>query len=63
MIPSRNGSTVGTAIGLAVFVVAIVGSVFLDWTWENPEGKLLPLLLGVGAATVAVLVAVRLLRS
>lgn len=59
----RGDSSIGTVVGLLVFLVAIGGTVFLDWTWENPDGDLLPLVLGVGAAAVAVLVVIHNRRS
>ena len=59
MIPSRNDSTIGTVIGVFVFAIAIIGTMFFDWSWENPEGYVLPLAIGFGAAIFAVIIAFR----
>lgn len=63
MASYRDNSTLGTILGIIICGIAIFGTTFLGWTWENPEGKLLPLLFGVGAATVAVFVAYRKLTT
>lgn len=63
MIPRRDGTTIGTVIGVVVMAVAIVGTQFFDWTWANPDGDLLPLAVGVGAAVVAVVLVVWQRRS
>jgi biopolymer transport protein ExbB/TolQ len=48
----RNSSSVGTALGILVAVVAVVGSQFLGWEWGG--GQLLPTVIGVAVAVVAV---------
>lgn len=63
MLPRRDDSTIGTVIGVIVVAIAIVGSTFYGWTWENPEGKLLPLVIGGVAAAAAVIVVVRKIRG
>lgn len=62
MASHRDSSTIGTVVGIIIMIVAIAGSVFLDWTWSNPEEQLLPLILGVVAAVVGVLVITHNLR-
>ncbi|QRV17194.1 multidrug transporter [Haloterrigena salifodinae] len=47
----RSSSSIGTAIGLAAVLVAIVGTQFLGWEWGS--GQLVPTLIGVVAAVVA----------
>ncbi|WP_126664187.1 multidrug transporter [Haloterrigena salifodinae] len=47
----RSSSSIGTATGLAVALVAIVGTQFLGWEWGS--GQLVPTLIGVVAAVVA----------
>lgn len=63
MASYRDNLTLGTVIGVLICGIAIFGTTFLDWTWENPEGKLLPILLGVSAATVAVFIMYRNLTT
>lgn len=63
MIRRRDGTKIGTAIGFAVMVVAIVGTQFFDWTWANPEGDPLPLAIGGLAAAIAVVLVVWHRRS
>lgn len=48
----RTNSTVGTALGLLVALVAVVGSQFLGWEWGG--GQLLPTMIGVAVAGLAV---------
>jgi uncharacterized membrane protein YgaE (UPF0421/DUF939 family) len=50
----RNSSPLVTAIGVAVALVAIVGTQFLGWEWGS--GRLVPTILGVVAAVIAVFV-------
>lgn len=51
-------SSLGTVVGIAVVIVAIVGSVFFGWSWDNPT-SFIPILIGAGAAVVAVWVLFR----
>ncbi|GAB3667161.1 multidrug transporter [Halopiger thermotolerans] len=53
---NRSGSPLVTAIGLAVAIVAIVGTQFLGWEWG--DGRLVPTVIGVVAAAIAVAVVV-----
>lgn len=46
----RNSSSVGTALGILVALVAVVGSQFLGWEWGG--GQLLPTVIGVAVAAV-----------
>jgi hypothetical protein len=62
MLPGR-GTTIGTVVGGVFFTIAIIGTVFFDWTWANTEGKLLPLVIGGIAAVVAVLVIIMRVRK
>ncbi|MDF9747211.1 multidrug transporter [Natrinema salsiterrestre] len=50
----RNSSPLVTAIGVTVALVAIVGTQFLGWEWGS--GQLVPTIIGVVAAVVAVFV-------
>lgn len=63
MLSKRDNSAISTVIGLVFVGVAIVGTTVLDWTWSNPDGKLLPLLIGVGAAVVGAIVIGRKVRN
>lgn len=47
-------STWGAILGLLVAVVAVVGTQFLGWEWGS--GQLLPTIIGVAAAGVALFV-------
>lgn len=53
-------SSLGTAIGLLVALVAIVGTQFLGWEWGS--GQLVPTIIGVVAAAVAILLVAATLR-
>ncbi|MCU4974517.1 multidrug transporter [Halobacteria archaeon AArc-m2/3/4] len=46
-----------TAFGVLIALVAIVGTQFLGWEWGS--GQLVPTLIGILVAAVAVVVAVR----
>lgn len=59
MIPHRGNSSVEAVVGIVVVAVAVVGTAFFDWTWANPDGKLLPMAIGVVAAVAAAAVMVR----
>ncbi|ELZ21505.1 drug resistance transporter, Bcr/CflA subfamily protein [Haloterrigena salina JCM 13891] len=50
----RTSSSIGTAIGLAAVLVAIVGTQFLGWEWGG--GQLVPTVIGVVAAAIAIVV-------
>ncbi len=50
----RNSSPIVTGIGVAVALVAIVGTQVLGWDWGS--GRLVPTLIGVVAAGIAVAV-------
>ena len=52
----RDSSPVVTAIGIAVALVAIVGTQFLGWEWGG--GQLVPTMIGVAVAAIAVVVVV-----
>ncbi|WP_247729731.1 multidrug transporter [Halovivax limisalsi] len=47
----RNSSTIGTVIGLLVAIVAIVGTQMFDWEWGSDQ--LVPTVIGVLAAAIA----------
>lgn len=57
----RGNSTLGTVLGVLVMIVAIVGNVFLDWTWNDPD--MLPLIIGVVAAVGGGLVVIQRIQS
>lgn len=46
-------SSLGSALGLLIAVVAIVGTQVFGWEWGS--GLLLPTMIGVGAAGIAIL--------
>ena len=50
-----------TALGLLVALVAIVGTQFLDWEWGS--GQLVPTIIGVVVAGIAVLLVARRVRQ
>ncbi|TMT80329.1 multidrug transporter [Haloterrigena sp. H1] len=50
----RTASPVITAIGIAVALIAIVGTQYFGWEWGS--GQLVPTILGVAAAVIAVFV-------
>ncbi|MFB1066151.1 multidrug transporter [Natrinema sp. CBA1119] len=50
----RNSSPLVTAIGAAVALVAIVGTQVLGWEWGS--GQLVPTIIGVVVAVIAVFV-------
>lgn len=54
---SSKQSSVVTAIGLIVAVVAIVGTQVLGWEWGS--GQLVPTLIGAAVAGVAVVLVAR----
>lgn len=56
MVLERDTSSIGSIIGVIVVVVAIGGSVFLDWEWSASFSQPVPAAIGVIAAVVAVLV-------
>lgn len=57
----RNQSPIVVAVGVLVAAVAIVGTQFLGWEWG--DGQLIPTVIGVAVAGIAVIVvATRLLQ-
>lgn len=54
---SRNSrqSSLRTAVGVLVALVAIVGMQFLGWEWGS--GQLVPTVIGVAVAVIAVAIA------
>lgn len=48
----RDSSPLGAAIGVAIALVAIVGTQFLGW--ERGSGQLVPTIIGVVVAVIAV---------
>jgi hypothetical protein len=61
-ILGRDTSSLGTVVGATVFVVAVIGGVFLDWFWNDPE-LAIPVLIGAGAAVAAVWFTLQSLRG
>lgn len=53
----RSESSLGTVVGGAVALVAVVGTQALGWEWGS--GQLIPTLIGAVVAVVAVGLAVR----
>ncbi|MFC7215754.1 multidrug transporter [Saliphagus sp. GCM10025334] len=53
----RDQSSLVSVLGLLVAVVAIVGTQVLGWEWG--AGQLVPTIIGVVVAAIAVLVAAR----
>jgi len=51
MLPKRDTSTIGTIIGLIVFVIAIGGSVLFGWEWGAPNQ---PVATAVGGIAVII---------
>lgn len=61
-ILQRDTSSLGTVVGIAVVLVAIVGRVAFGWTWSDPE-SFVPVLIGVVAAAVALWFFIGQMRS
>jgi len=59
----QGSSTIGTVLGVLVMLIAIIGTVFLDWTWSNPDGQVLPLIIGGVAAVTGGLVMIQRIRN
>lgn len=58
MVPKLTAqSSVGTAIGVAVAAVAIVGTQVFGWEWG--AGQLVPTIIGAVVAAVAVVLVVQ----
>lgn len=55
-------SPLGTVVGIVVVVVAIIGSVFFGWSWNNPDSFVV-ILIGAGAAVAAGWVTLQKLRG
>ncbi|MFC4408180.1 multidrug transporter [Haloarchaeobius iranensis] len=53
----RSRSVSGTALGVLVAVVAIVGTQFLGWEWGS--GQTVPTVIGVAVAVFAVALVAR----
>lgn len=53
-------STLATAVGLLVAIVAIVGTQYFGWEWGS--GQLVPTIIGVLAAATAIYLVVTRLR-
>lgn len=51
---NRPDSPLVKALAVTVCAIAVIGTTVFDWTWSNPEGNLLPLGIGVAAATLGV---------
>ncbi|WP_247003158.1 multidrug transporter [Halosolutus gelatinilyticus] len=51
----RNSSSIVTAIGVAVALVAVVGTQVFGWEWGS--GQLVPTIIGAVVAAIAVIVA------
>ena len=47
----RDTSTVGTVIGIAVCVIAVLGGQFLGWEWGS--GQPIPFIIGIVAVVLA----------
>lgn len=62
-LSKRDGSSIGTVVGLAFVAVALAGSQFLDWSWPASLSQPVPLVIGVIAAAVAVFIAYRKYRE
>ncbi len=52
----QDQSSVITAFGILITIVAIVGTQFLGWEWG--DGRLIPTIIGVVIAGIAVIVVV-----
>ena len=50
----RNQSPLIAALGLLVAIVAIIGTQFMDWEWG--DGQLIPTIIGVVVAGIAIIV-------
>lgn len=50
-------STLGTVVGLLVAIVAVVGTQFFGWEWGSEQ--LIPTIIGIIVAAIAVLLVVR----
>ncbi|OYR56685.1 multidrug transporter [Halorubrum halodurans] len=58
MVSGFHGrSPVATVLGVLVAIVAVVGTRFLGWEWGS--GRLVPTVVGVAAAGIAVVVVAR----
>ena len=57
MFQYQDQSSVVTAFGLLVAIVAIVGTQFFGWEWGS--GQLIPTIIGVVVAGIAVVIVAR----
>ena len=62
-LSKRDDSMLGTLVGLAFVVIAILGSQFLDWEWAASLNQPVPLAIGVIAAATALFIAFRKFRD
>jgi len=53
----QDQSSVVTTIGLLVVIIAIVGTQFFGWEWGS--GELIPTIIGVVVAGIAVVIVAR----
>jgi len=53
----RNQSPLLTGVGISAAAVALVGTQLLGWEWG--DGRLVPTLIGVAAAAIAVTVVIQ----
>ena len=53
----RDQSSIVTAFGLMVAIVAIIGTQVFGWEWG--DGQLIPTIIGITVVAIAVLVVVR----
>lgn len=58
----RDTSTIGTIVGVAVFVIAWLGSTFLGWEW-GASGQPIVFVVGGLAAIAAVWVTLQKVRA
>lgn len=52
-----SDSDLGTVVGIAVFVLAVLGTEFLNWEWGASTNQPLPFAIGAIAAIIALYIA------
>ena len=62
-LSKRSDSSIGTVVGLAFVVLAVLGSTVLDWEWTASINQPVPLAIGVIAAAVALVIVFQKLRE